>query len=254
MTRRQRLQLILDGEDPVYGRRIALTLQALIVISVVTIALETLPGLPPALKIAFFVEELIIVSVFLAEYCARIYAAPNRLRYVFSPFGIIDFLSIAPTLLLIGYDMRSLRVFRVFRVLSLLKLMRYVRAFDRLTKALRKVTDELLVFVFVAAVLLYLCATAVYLFEHEAQPEAFASIPHSMWWAIVTFTTVGYGDAVPVTPGGKVFTGFILILALAVVAVPTGLIATALTDDKDAPPAAPPVPSDPSAAAPDQDR
>ncbi|MEM7696276.1 MAG: ion transporter [Pseudomonadota bacterium] len=229
---RVRLRAILDGEDPVWGTKVALTLQALIILSVISVAVETMPGLPPWLSRALFIEEMIIVAIFIVEYGARIYAAERRLRYIFSFYGLIDLIAIVPTLLLAGYDMRSLRAIRALRVLRLLKLMRYVRAFDRLAHALKKVADELLVFAFVAAILLYLCATAIYLFEHEAQPEAFASIPHAMWWAVVTFTTVGYGDVYPITAGGRIFTSVILVLALGVVAVPTGLIATALTEER----------------------
>ncbi|MEM8662488.1 MAG: ion transporter [Pseudomonadota bacterium] len=235
ITDRQRVQNILDGDDPVFGRRVALTIQALIIVSVLSITIETLPGLPDWLHTVFFVEEMFVVAVVLTEYILRIYAAKRRLAYVTSFFGIIDLLSIAPALLLLGYDLRSLRAIRALRILSLLKLMRYVAAFERLAKALRSVRDELVVFAGVAGVLLYLCATAVYLFENEAQPEAFASIPHSLWWAVVTFTTVGYGDVYPVTAGGRIFTGVILILALGVVAVPTGLIATALNEEMHRP-------------------
>ncbi|XWN29011.1 MAG: ion transporter [Devosia sp.] len=230
---RARVQAILDGEDPVLGRRVAFAIQALILISVVSIAVETLPGLPPWLRQTLLIEEWVIVFIFLAEYLARIYAAENKLRYIFSPFGLIDFFSIAPTLLLLGYDVRSIRALRALRVLRLFKLVRYVRAFERLGRAFTSISAELLVFAMVAAVVLYLCATGIYLFEHEAQPDAFASIPHSMWWAVVTLTTVGYGDVYPVTTGGRIFTGIILLLALGVVAVPTGLIASALSSERE---------------------
>jgi len=231
---RERLRAILDGNDPRWGRKAAFTLQFLIVLSALSVAVETLPGLPPWLARALFVEEIIVVAIFSIEYILRVCSARRPLRYVFSVYGIVDLVAIAPTMLLTGYDLRSLRVIRALRVLRLLKLMRYVRAFDRLAHAVRSVVDELVVFGCVAAVLLYLCATAIYLFEHEAQPEAFASIPHAMWWAVVTFTTVGYGDVYPVTAGGRIFTGVILVLALGVVALPTGLIATALSEERRA--------------------
>lgn len=228
---RDRLQAILDGHDPRYGRPVALGLTVLIILSVVSIAIETLPGLSPDLQRALLIEEWIIVAIFTLEYVLRIYAARPRRAYVFSTFGIIDLLSIAPTLLLLGYDVRALRALRALRILRIFKLMRYVRAFDRLGRALRKVADELVVFAGIAIIVLYLCASAIYYFEHEAQPDAFASIPHAMWWAVVTFTTVGYGDVYPITAGGRIFTGVILILALGVIAVPTGLVATALSQE-----------------------
>ena len=230
---RLRLRLVLDGDDPVYGRIVPIVIQVLIIVSVLTIALETVPGLPAWTDTFFFVEESVMVAIFLTEYVLRIYSSERPFRYILSFYGIIDFLAIAPSLLLVGLDVRSIRVLRVVRVLRLLKLMRYVRAFERLARALKAVADELIVFVIVVAIMLYLCATAVYLFENTAQPQAFASIPHAMWWAVVTFTTVGYGDVYPITTGGRIFTGVLLILALGVVAVPTGLIATALTHNRE---------------------
>ncbi|MEM8664264.1 MAG: ion transporter [Pseudomonadota bacterium] len=228
--RKARIRLILEGKDPIIGRRVAIAIQVLILISVISVAIETLPGLPEGLRRFLLIEEMVIVSIFAIEYGLRIYSARAPLRYIVSPFGIIDLLSILPALFLLGYDLRSLRVLRALRILRLLKMVRYVKAFGRLWRAFKDVGDELVVFAASAAIMLYFCATAVYLFEHDAQPEAFASIPHALWWAVVTFTTVGYGDVYPVTAGGRIFTGVMLILALGVVAVPTGLIATALTD------------------------
>ncbi|ORE95845.1 hypothetical protein ATO13_03265 [Stappia sp. 22II-S9-Z10] len=228
--RRRRILAVLDGYDPVFGRAVALAIQALIIVSVVSIAVATMPNLPPWLHKALLIEEWVVVVIFLAEYVLRVYAAPHRLRYIFSFFGLVDLMSILPTLLLLGYDVRSIRALRAMRVLRLFKLIRYVKAFERLGRAFARVRDELTVFAAIAIIILYFCATAIYHFEHEAQPEAFASIPKAMWWAIVTLTTVGYGDVYPITVGGRIFTGMVLILALGIIAVPTGLLATALSE------------------------
>ncbi len=213
------------------GRAVAFTIQAMIIVSVLSIAVATMPDLPPWLATALRIEEWLVVIFFSIEYVLRVYAAPRRLGYIFSFMGIIDLMSVLPTLLMLGYDVRSLRALRALRILRLFKLMRYVRAFDRLGRAVARVADELAVFAGVALIVLYLCSTAIYHFEHDAQPDAFASIPHAMWWAIVTLTTVGYGDIYPVTAGGRIFTGVVLILALGVIAVPTGLVATALSEE-----------------------
>ncbi|WP_108659699.1 ion transporter [Acuticoccus kandeliae] len=231
MLTRHRILALLDGHDPVHGRAVAFAIQGLIIVSVISIAVESLPSIPPGFRRILRIEEWIVVTIFAVEYGLRIYASPRPLRYVFSFFGIIDLLAIAPTLLTMGLDMRSLRALRIVRVLRLLKLMRYVRAFERLGRAFRRIAAELVVFAAVALIVLYLCATGIYFFEHEAQPEAFASIPHAMWWAVVTLTTVGYGDVYPITAGGRIFTGFILMMALGIIAVPTGLIATALSNE-----------------------
>ncbi len=233
ITSRRRLRVILDGEDPVVGRRVAFAIQALIVVSVIAVAVETLPGLPPAARLVLRGFEALVLTVFTVEYAVRIYAAPRRLAYILSPLGIIDFLATVPALVLLGVDLRSLRLLRLLRVLRLLKLVRYVAALRRLGRAVASIRDELAVFALIAAIVLYLCASAIYYFEHEAQPEAFASIFHAMWWAVVTLTTVGYGDVYPVTAGGRVFTGLVLVLALGIIAVPTGLIASALAQEQE---------------------
>lgn len=229
---RTRMQAIFDGDDAIWGRSVAFLIQALIVLSAVAIAAETVPGIPSWLQRTLVVFEIVVVALFTVEYVLRVWAAPNRLRYVFSVFGIIDLLSILPTILLVGYELQALRALRLIRVLRLFKLVRYVKAFERLARAFRSVLAELTVFAGVAAVVLYLCASAIYWFEHEAQPEAFASIPHAMWWAVVTLTTVGYGDVYPVTAGGRIFTGLMLLVALGIVAVPTGLVASALSSER----------------------
>lgn len=229
---RTRMQAILDGDDPVFGRVVAFVIQTLIVLSAIAIAAETVPGIPAVVRAGLGLFEFMVLTVFTVEYALRLWAAPSRLRYAFSFYGMIDLLSILPSILLIGYDIHALRALRLLRVLRLLKLMRYVAAFERLAQAFRSVLDELLVFAGLAAIVLYLCASAIYWFEHTAQPEAFASIPHAMWWAIVTLTTVGYGDVYPVTAGGRLFTGIMLLVALGIVAVPTGLVASALSSER----------------------
>lgn len=229
---KQRIHAILEGEDPWQGRSVAFVLQVVILISVLAVGIETLPGLSPDARLLLRIIEGIAVAIFAVEYVTRLVVSPSRIRYAFSFFGIIDLLAILPTLLvLLGYDMRVLVALRIMRVLLLFKLVRYTRAVRRLSRAFSKVLPELIVFAAMAGAVLYLCATAVFLFERDAQPEAFASVFHAIWWAVVTFTTVGYGDVVPVTTGGKVFTTLILVLALGIVAVPTGLIASALSSE-----------------------
>ncbi|NND94906.1 MAG: ion transporter, partial [Flavobacteriales bacterium] len=125
-------------------------------------------------------------------------------------------------------DLRSLRAFRVFRIFRALKLIRYNRALHRFHVAAGIVKEEIILFFIVTGILIFLSASGMYFFENEAQPETFSSIFHSLWWAIVTLTTVGYGDVFPITLGGKIFTFFVLIVGIGVVTVPAGLVATAL--------------------------
>ncbi len=192
-------------------------------------SIETVRGLDPEVYVALAWIELGTVAFFTAEYLLRIWVARDRRRFIFSFYGLVDLLSVLPYYLALGVDLRSIRVVRFLRLLRLFKLARYSAAAQRYSRAIRIVREELILFGAVAGILLYFSAVGVYYFERDAQPELYASVFHSMWWAIVTLTTVGYGDLYPMTLGGRIFTCLVLILGLGVVAVPTGLLASALS-------------------------
>ena len=122
----------------------------------------------------------------------------------------------------VGFGFRLFRLFRIF------KLLKYNSAIDRLLFAFREIKKELFIFLIATIFLLYVSSVGIYYFENEAQPEQFKSVFHSMWWAVATLTTVGYGDVYPITLGGKLFTTFIVFIGMGLVAVPTGLLASAL--------------------------
>lgn len=231
LTARERVQDFLEGRDPRWGRLPAFVIQGLIAVSALSVAVSTVPGLPGWVHTTLFWQEAVIALLFAAEYLARLWSAPVRWRYAFGFWGIVDLAAVLPSLLALGTDALVLRTLRMLRLVRLLKLARYTIALDRLAGALGRVRAELTVFLILTLILLYIAAAGIYLFEHEAQPEAFASIPHSFWWAVATLTTVGYGDVYPVTLGGRLFTIFVLMLGLGIVAVPTGLIATALAQE-----------------------
>ena len=128
-----------------------------------------------------------------------------------------------------GLDLRAVRAFRLLRLVRVLKPARYSAAARRFHKAFLLAREELILFVLVASIMLYLAAVGIYYFEHEAQPEAFQSVFHSLWWAVATLTTVGYGDVYPITAGGRIFTAFVLFVGLGIVAIPAGMVATALS-------------------------
>jgi len=203
-------------------------IQALIILSLLSFSVETLPGLSERTYRILRIFELISVAIFSVEYIARLFLARPSRNYAFSFFGIIDLLAILPFILALGVDTRSVRIFRMLRLFRMFKLARYSAAVQRIQTAFRIAREELILFGITALMLLYLAASGIYYFESEAQPEAFGSIFHCLWWATVTLTTVGYGDVYPITAGGRIFTFFILIIGLGVVAVPTGLIASAL--------------------------
>jgi voltage-gated potassium channel len=208
-------------------------LQLLIILNLIAFALETLPDLDARTLKILNGFELFSASIFAIEYGLRVFFSRPRISYPFSFFGLIDLLSILPSLLALTVDLRSLRVVRLLRLFRILKLARYGPIIRRFERAFELARDELAVFGAVSLIFLYLAAVGIYHFEHDAQPEIFSSVFHSLWWATTTFTTVGYGDAYPVTVGGRLFTFVVLVLGLGIVAVPTGLIAAALTKARE---------------------
>lgn len=232
MSLRKRLDTILNppGEHDVHWVEVALFV--LIVTSAVVIALETMPELPERARLMLHRVEYALALLFAVEYCARLFAAPCRWRYALSFWGIIDLLSVLPLILFLFPEAAALKSLRLLRVFRILKLLRGETAFDRLVRAVLEVRHELTVFLFISLVILYLAAVGIYHFEHDAQPDAFSSIPASLWWAVASLTTVGYGDIYPITAGGRAFTTAILFIGLGVVAVPVGLITSALTSER----------------------
>lgn len=219
----------LEGRHPTTGRPVVAGVGALILLSAVLIAVETMPGLRgrPVLVGA----TLVLAGIFAVEYVLRLWSAPHRLRYATSFWGIVDLLAALPALLLLVPDLQAVRALRLLRLIRLLKLARLARAMDRIERAFASTRDELAVVLLVAAITIYLAAMGIHHFERTAQPEVFGSVPRSLRWALATLTTVGYGDAYPVTAGGQAFTGLVLMVGLGVVAVPAGLVASALLSD-----------------------
>jgi voltage-gated potassium channel len=141
----------------------------------------------------------------------------------------VDLLAVIPFYVSSGIDLRSIRIFRLFRLFRIFKLLKYNSAIDRLLHAFKDIKKELFIFLVATIFLLYVSSVGIYYFENAVQPEQFKSVFHSMWWAVATLTTVGYGDVYPITAGGKIFTTFIVFIGMGLVAVPTGLFASALS-------------------------
>ncbi|QXT39369.1 ion transporter [Gymnodinialimonas ceratoperidinii] len=221
---------VLDGTHPRVGRSVALVIYALICISAVVIALETMPSLTPTMTTVLVTVEIVILTIFIIEYALRLTCSAHPIRYAFSFWGIVDFLAIVPALIFMMPDFATIRAIRLLRLLRLLKLFKANNALDRIARALDAIRAEFAIFFFIAAVALYLASVGIYHFEHQAQPEGFSSIPESLWWAIATFTTVGYGDVYPITVGGRIFTGVIMLIGIGIIAVPAGLVTAALTE------------------------
>lgn len=226
---KEAIKNIVEYNNNRLSRSFAFFIQFLIVLSVITFSLETLPDLKPQTKAILNSIELFCVIVFTAEYLVRIYVSDRKLKFIFSFFGLIDLFAILPFYLSFGLDLRSLRVLRMFRLFRLLKLVRYNKAMSHFAKAMMLAKEQIILFMKVTLVLIYFAAIGIYYFENEAQPEHFSSIFDSLWWSIVTLTTVGYGDVYPITVGGRIFTFFILLIGLGIVAIPTGIISSSLT-------------------------
>jgi voltage-gated potassium channel len=230
---RNQLRKIIEDNSTKKGKVFDILIQILIFVSLTSYAFETLPGLSPSTYYILFWIETVCIILFTFEYLLRIYVAKNPLKYMLSFYGIIDLLAIMPLFLGIAYDLISLRAFRIFRVFRAFKLIRYNKALKRFHLVAKLIHEEVILFLIVTGIFLFLASAGIYYFENEAQPEAFTSIFHSGWWAIVTLTTVGYGDIYPITMGGKFFTFFILLLSVGIITIPAGLMASALTKARE---------------------
>ncbi|HEV7301321.1 MAG TPA: ion transporter [Tepidisphaeraceae bacterium] len=234
-----------DGDEAVAQRHLVWFDQALatlILLNVAAVILETVKPIDQRWGGFFYGFEIFSVIVFSAEYLTRLwcctadpqFAHPvwGRLRFAVRPMPLVDLLAILPSLILtFGADLRFVRALRLLRLLRVLKLGRYSRAVGLLGNVLRSRGPELAVMFLILMIVIVVAAGAVYYAEHEAQPEVFSSIPASMWWAVVTLTTIGYGDVYPVTHLGKLLGGIIAICGIGIVALPTAIIASGFSEE-----------------------
>tara|TARA_Y100000589_G_scaffold124557_1_gene118802 strand:- start:829 stop:1530 length:702 start_codon:yes stop_codon:yes gene_type:complete len=224
----KKLTAIVVDSSTKQGRLFDLMIQSLIVLSIVAFSIETLPNLNKDLLLFLDRFELICVIIFTVEYVLRVFLS-SGFKYAFTFFGLIDAIAIIPFYVSTGLDLRSVRVFRLLKLFRLFKMLKYSKSIDRIQQAFNDVKSELIIFFVATGFVLYLSAVGIYYFEHTAQPDQFKSVFHSLWWAVTTLTTVGYGDMYPITAGGKLFSTFIVFIGLGLVAVPSGLLATAFS-------------------------
>jgi voltage-gated potassium channel len=179
--------------------------------------------------------EVFSVVVFTIEYVGRIWSCierpgqggglSGRLRFAIRPLPFVDLLAILPFYLpMLGIDLRFVRALRIIRIFRLAKASRYYSSLTLIRDTIREQREEMVLSFVVLMLLLVIAASGIYYCEHEAQPEAFSSIPASLWWAVVTLTTVGYGDAYPVTVAGRFFASLVAILGIGMFALPTGIL------------------------------
>jgi voltage-gated potassium channel len=241
-----RLNDVLNNESgDAVGWAVTIFIVALIILSVAVAILDTVEELPVEYKIAFYWIEVVTLIIFTVEYVLRLWSCTadeefhdplkGRLLYIITPFALIDFVAIFPSYItfLPGaavVDLLFLRSIRLLRVFRVFKLGRYNDAFTTVKKVVYSKKDELFVVVFIGMITIIVSASVMYLAEpHTNTP--FNSIPDCMWWSIETLTSVGYGDAVPVTAVGKLFGSIIALTGIAFIALPAGILGAGFLEE-----------------------
>ena len=239
MTLRASVHLFLEGDQPSLPAKLCrMSLAALIAANVAAVVIETVPSLAPY-DGAFLWFESFSLAVFTIEFLVRLWAAKedpsighSRWRWLVSVPALIDLAAIVPGLLaFLGLDLRLLRIVRLSRIVRLAKLGRYSLAVQTLGNVMRAKAPDLLSLLFLLLILLVLVSTTMFYVEHEAQPAVFTSIPATMWWGIVTLTTIGYGDMAPITAAGRALGGIVAVLGIIMFALPAGLLGAAFVDE-----------------------
>ena len=220
---RKRIHFYLNDKNNKLARAIDIFIYSIIFITVIDHGLQTMDSMA---EYHSYLEnwETIPIVLFSIEYLLRVYSAPNRIKFLFSFWGLVDIIAIIPYYLGLPADLREIRV---LRFLSLLK---YDPASKNISVAFNRIKKELIIFSILAVFILYVSAVGIYHFENPAQPDKFPDIFHSMWWAVATLTTVGYGDVFPITNGGKIFASLVVYVGLGLIALPAGLIGGAFSE------------------------
>ena len=216
----------------------------LIVLNIAAVCLESVKHIGNEYKVAFNAFEFFSVVIFSIEYLLRVWSAParndlgdstniiKRMKYIFSFTGLIDFLAIIPSILPYFFGGLDLRWLRVLRLLRLLKISNYSSALEDFFSAIKADWRSFSAALYLMVIALFLSSAMMYIAEHDSQPEKFSSIPETMWWGLITLTTVGYGDVSPVTPLGKIIGAFTAIMGVCTVALLTGIVASAFANQR----------------------
>jgi voltage-gated potassium channel len=235
--------LEMTNADDIAARVFTISMTILISLNVLMVVLESVESIHETWRPFFTWAEVISVAIFTMEYLARLWtctsnpryrgALAGRIRFVLSPLALVDLFAILPFYLpfLISADLRFIRALRLFRLFRIFKLGRYTDALRTLGRVLRAKREELFISLFLVVILLLLTSSLMYYFENAAQPDAFSSIPVSMWWGVATLTTVGYGDVYPITPWGRFLGAIVSILGIGLFALPAGILASGFASE-----------------------
>ncbi|MEX1000145.1 MAG: ion transporter [Thermodesulfobacteriota bacterium] len=212
----------------------------LILLNVISIIVLTVPTISQSLRDFLDAFNAFSVIIFTIEYLLRIWTCTEnksyknsitgRIRFAFSPLTLIDLIAILPFYLPFIFPI-DLRVLRMLRLLRIFKMTRYSSSFQIFGTILKEKKDEIVISLVIVCMLLILSASFMYFAENNAQPDVFSSIPHTMWWAVATISTVGYGDTVPVTTVGKILGGVVALLGISMFALPTGILASGFVEE-----------------------
>jgi voltage-gated potassium channel len=224
-----------------FGFYINISLSILIFLNTVAIILHTVPELAAKNGMFFLDFEVCSVSIFTVEYVLRVWSSVERpeyshpfygrIKFVFSPWGIIDFLAIFPFFYsYFATDLGFVRILRILRIFRLFRVSSYFHALHVIQNVIRAKKEELLLSMSFIIFLLLISSSLVFYVEQSAQPDVFSSIPNSLWWGVNAMTTVGYGDMHPITPFGKVLGGLMAILGVSIFALPTGILASGFAE------------------------
>ena len=215
----------------------------MISLNVIAVVLETVESISSQYVSIFRAFEIFSVVIFTIEYLLRIWTCTNderyqrpisgRVRFALTPLVIVDLLAILPFYLpmCIALDLRFIRAIRLFRIFRMFKMGRYSESLRTLGRVAKSKKEDLLITVFLVGFLLIVASSLMYFVEKDAQPEAFSSIPATMWWGMATLTTVGYGDIYPVTIAGKILGAVISVLGIGMFALPTGILASGFSEE-----------------------
>jgi len=228
---KSKLHEVIYEADTKAGKRFDVLLIFIILLSIILVMLESVQSIDAHYHNLLNTAEWVVTILFTIEYILRIISIKNPRNYIFSFYGVIDFLATIPKYLSLifgaGHMLIALRALRLLRVFRILKLARYLGASNKLIQALKASKVKILVFLFAVMVLTIILGTVMYLVE--GAENGFDNIPKSMYWAIVTLTTVGYGDIAPLTPLGQFIASIVMILGYGIIAVPTGIVTSEMT-------------------------